>query len=716
VVLNFPGSPPIEIVDHYERVTGKRIIRDANLTGPNIYIVAPEPVPKAEAIRLMEASLLLNGFVFVPAGENTVKILNAVGGKSPRAEGVQLYASASALPGTDSVVSYFMPLSYISTEEALPIIQAHVVINPQYGALVPVPNAQALLITEKVPLIRQVIGLRELIDVPPAKISTEFIELKRANAERVVETINQLIEKRKSSQGRPGAAPNPGNPQAAAAAAAAAAAPDPLLSLTDAQIIADPRTNRIIIMTRPTNVVYLRNLVLEFDRAVTLMDPFEMPLRYLPAAEALPVLADLLAEEDDQKGAAIGGPGQTTQTTQTTQQNRSTRRSSTTTSSSTGGGGAGGAPNLLDAEVQDTAPQSISIGKTTLIADNRANSILVLGPPESRDKVRTILERLDKRPMQVYLSTVIGQLTLGDDIQTGIDVLQRFVSDGTHGVASSLISRLGDGEGSVIPGNLTRSDLFPRLAGLSIYGSIDDVVDILVKGVDGTNRFRILSRPSVYTANNKPATIESGQRVAVPTTTLSDISNGGFGNNTNTAVQSNIQYEDVVLKLEVLPLINSEREVTLQIAQQNDTIVGSQVIAGNTVPTIGTQALTTTVTVPNQSTIVLGGLITESKERTTQGVPLIGRIPILGYFFRETKDAKDRSELIIMIQPTVIETPSEMVEASYEEQTRARVGQQIRRSEFRDNAPPYVADSDDFDEPPPRAQAVRPRPAPFREH
>ena len=181
-------------------------------------------------------------------------------------------------------------------------------------------------------------------------------------------------------------------------------------------------------------------------------------------------------------------------------------------------------------------------------------------------------------------------------------------------------------------------------------------------------------------------------------------------------MQSNIQYEDVVLKLEVLPLINSEREVTLQIAQQNDTIVGTQVIAGNTVPTIGTQALTTTVTVPNQSTIVLGGLITESKERTTQGVPLLGRLPVLGYFFRETKDSKDRSELIIMIQPTVVDAPSELVEASYGEQTRTRVGQQIRRSEFREGGVlPEAFDPEDYNDTR-KALPARPRPTPFRQH
>jgi general secretion pathway protein D len=403
------------------------------------------------------------------------------------------------------------------------------------------------------------------------------------------------------------------------------------------------------------------------------MEPYERPLQYMAAAEALPVLADLLAEEEEDRGAASSitnnQPGQRPGAAQ----NRGTGSQA---GSSVGGIDVTG--SRLEGPMRDTAPQSIIVGKTTLIADNQANSILVIGPPENRDKVRTILDRLDKRPMQVYLATVIGQLTLGDGINFGVDLIQKYVSDGTHGIASIQRTRGAEQPVITIP-DLVDSTEFPLAGGLTVFGQVDEALDIFVHTLEETNRFRVLSRPSIYTANNKQATIISGQQVAVPTSTLSSLDNAS---NDNVAVTSNIQYRDVVLKLDVIPLINANREITLQIDQANNTILGTQVISGNEVPIIGTQSLNTTVTIPNRSTIVLGGLITESNNHATSGTPFLGRVPLLGYFFRQTRKDKDRTELIVLIQPTVVEATSEALDVSFDEQSRTRVGREIRTTDF----------------------------------
>jgi general secretion pathway protein D len=113
--------------------------------------------------------------------------------------------------------------------------------------------------------------------------------------------------------------------------------------------------------------------------------------------------------------------------------------------------------------------------------------------------------------------------------------------------------------------------------------------------VDGNRNFKVLATPSVYAKNASKAIIQSGQKIAVPAQILS---NGAFAG----GVASNsvsVEYRDVLLKLEVIPLINSDDEVTLKIAQINDNIVGTQTISGNTVPTIGTQELVTEVSVKN---------------------------------------------------------------------------------------------------------------------
>ncbi|MFZ4766388.1 MAG: type II secretion system protein GspD, partial [Roseimicrobium sp.] len=137
-----------------------------------------------------------------------------------------------------------------------------------------------------------------------------------------------------------------------------------------------------------------------------------------------------------------------------------------------------------------------------------------------------------------------------------------------------------------------------------------------------------------------------------------------------------IEYKDVVLKLEVIPLINPDGDVTLKIAQINDTVIGNQVVAQNDVPIIGTEQLTTTVTVPTGNTIVIGGLISEQFRTDTEGIPILGRIPGLGRLFREDITTKERKELIIFIQPVVVNEDFAMRQASRNEDLRTKAGEQ----------------------------------------
>jgi type II secretory pathway component GspD/PulD (secretin) len=174
----------------------------------------------------------------------------------------------------------------------------------------------------------------------------------------------------------------------------------------------------------------------------------------------------------------------------------------------------------------------------------------------------------------------------------------------------------------------------------------------------------------VFALNNKKAVITSGQLIPVPV--MSTVFTGNVGNAGN--VQTQIEYRDVVLKLEVVPLINHEGEVTLTIAQVNDTVVGTQRVEPNDIPIIGTEQLVTTVTVPDRNTIVLGGLISEETKRDRQGLPVVSRIPVLGKLFREDVDSKVRRELIIFIQPQVVTSEQQLFQASRREDFRTSVG------------------------------------------
>jgi type II secretory pathway component GspD/PulD (secretin) len=196
-----------------------------------------------------------------------------------------------------------------------------------------------------------------------------------------------------------------------------------------------------------------------------------------------------------------------------------------------------------------------------------------------------------------------------------------------------------------------------------ILGSID----LYINALTSTDRFRVASRPAVFTANNKKATIYNGKKIAVPTSTVTTLGGGGSATATSGSQQSNIQYQDVVLKIEVVPLINSAKEISLQIVQTNDTLAPGQsqnVGGGVAVPDILTQELNTTVIVPDRATILLGGLVTQTDTKSVAGVPFLSTIPLMGNLFKSTTDSGDRQELVVMIQPTIVQNNMELGDAS----------------------------------------------------
>lgn len=192
-----------------------------------------------------------------------------------------------------------------------------------------------------------------------------------------------------------------------------------------------------------------------------------------------------------------------------------------------------------------------------------------------------------------------------------------------------------------------------------------------MRALQTTERFKVLSRPSVYTSNNRKAEIASGQEVPIPGTTQSTVNSGTTNNN---VVSSTVDYKKVELKLAIIPLINSDKEVTLNISQTNNTLGSSSNIGGNLVPAVNTQEFTTSITVPNRQTVVLGGLIVANVRETINGIPWLSNIPLLGLLFKDTAKTNDRHEIIILIEPNVIATREELAAGSLEERNKTLIG------------------------------------------
>src|SRR4029077_12185113 len=198
----------------------------------------------------------------------------------------------------------------------------------------------------------------------------------------------------------------------------------------------------------------------------------------------------------------------------------------------------------LSTQPVNTTPQAVTVGTTKLIADQRANSIIVLGNREVVVKVEKILDQMDVQAPQVALSTVIGQLTLSNNEEFGVDYFakynKRFVGTSRNNqvfnntnpvnipVPNSSASPTTGGSpitGNILdPSNLINfSNIIQNVGnGTNIYVAAGNAFAAIVHLLESTNKFKIISRPTVFTSNNKKAIIASGQEVPVPTSTLTN--------------------------------------------------------------------------------------------------------------------------------------------------------------------------------------------------
>jgi len=238
------------------------------------------------------------------------------------------------------------------------------------------------------------------------------------------------------------------------------------------------------------------------------------------------------------------------------------------------------------------------------------------------------------------------------------------------------------GNGIVDPANLINfSQIIQNVAGgTNIYVAAGNYLATIVHLLESTGRFKTISRPTVFTSNNKKAIIASGTEIPIPVNTLTNATT-----TTNVAaVASSIEYKKVALQLEVVPLINSEKEISLDILQKLDSLGTNTIIGGNVIPNINTRYIRTNVSAANGSTIVLGGLIEEIKNKNYTGIPYLSRIPYVGALFRSTTNSKSRTELIILMRPEVTLTKLDLYRLRQKSEDRMHFGPELDQDDCPD--------------------------------
>jgi general secretion pathway protein D len=712
VVLQYPNSDVADVLHLYETLTGKRLVMD-NFVQGKVTIFISKPVPREEAIKIIEMNLLMNGYSLIPAEGDILKVIGT--GKNPRGAGVPIISDDSDIPSGDHVISFLFKLRYADPIELQQVLGQYLPPST-YTSFLALPKSSSILVTENSSVIRSLVHIIEQVDIPPAEVVSEFIKLERADATKVVEMLKDVFEKGTQTPGQaqpaaPGVRPVRPAPNVPAQVQIEGGDLSSLTALTEDSIVvgkikisADIRTNRIHVITRPINMPFVHKLIAEFDANVEFGKPVTRPLRYISAADVLPVLVQALTEPGTEKGG--GDAGAANPNAQPQQQ----RRPTSTASSSSGGdssssGGSQGFSEELSTQAVDTTPKAVTIGNAKIIADQRANAIIVLGNREVVVKVSKILDEMDVRAPQVALSTVIGELTINNETDVGFD----YFAKGNKRAVGTTSFNPGfppfAGGSSLIPGSsppaftggsvfspggsaLSFTQLATNAAGgANVYLAAGNTLAAVVHLLDTTGRFKVISRPMVFTSNNKKAIIASGTEIPVPVSTLSSLqptTSGSPGIVNNFGTQSSIQFKKVALQLEVVPLINSEKEVTLDILQKLDSVADSTNIDGNLIPNIATRYIKTTVSAENGSTIILGGLITDNKRDSKTGIPLLSKIPLIGGLFRETSKVRNRTELIVLMRPEVALTKLDLFRLRQKSEDRTHFGPELNQDDCPD--------------------------------
>ncbi len=323
--------------------------------------------------------------------------------------------------------------------------------------------------------------------------------------------------------------------------------------------------------------------------------------------------------------------------------------SRTGTGGTTGGfgGGGGGFGGLSGSSA--TAAASLA-GQVNIIADADTNSILVRTKDTNYDMIKPILDELDRPAGQVLIKVLIAEVehTNTQDLGTEWSVLNLSAAGNGERIATGFALPTFDANG--VP---TANGLLAKITG----GDVNATIHIL----QSVGKVDVLSRPYILASDNQLAEIVVGQEVPFVTNTQTT----DTGNIINT-----VQYADVGLIVDVVPHINSEGLVIMDVAPEIDSQVngGSVTItAGVTAPIFDTRRAQSHVAVKDGQTVVIGGLMEDRIDSNIDKVPILGDLPYIGEAFRHTNETKTKTELLIFLTPHVALQPGQLKDMSESE-------------------------------------------------
>ncbi len=292
--------------------------------------------------------------------------------------------------------------------------------------------------------------------------------------------------------------------------------------------------------------------------------------------------------------------------------------------------GSSGSQNFgRDAEGKIVNVRDLS-GQITVIPDTNTNSLIVVTLPENAALVKQILDQLDKIPEQVMIETIIVEASLSSSDKMGIE--WKFTEPNLAG------DRGNTGTGSTDFGLKSAANSLQGFKYTMSGGKLESFLNM----IKTDTKFQVLSTPRIFTANNSQAEINISQSIPYVLSQRED---------TNGNITYNYAFEDVGIVLTVTPRITADGFVTMDITQTANDLQG---YTDFNAPIVNQRQATTTVSVKDTETIILGGIIRNTVNSTTKKIPLLGDIPLLGNLFKSTSREKAKTELMVFLTPRVV--------------------------------------------------------------
>lgn len=570
-----------------------RTLIRGQLPGAKITLKTQTALTKTEVIQAIQAVLALNGVSVVNVGDKFVK----VGG----VEQVNTFGApfsendATNLPELGSYVTHIVQLKYVKPTEMVPLIQPFAKLA---NSILPIDSNGILVLRDNAENVKRMLEMIDRIDVSvPAEYTSEVIPIRYAEASDIASALNSL-----------------GGNGGSTVSFGGSSSSTPINGLRGGST----GTSGFGTSGGFGGSTYPSGSTLGNNSSLSGARPFGTT-------------------------TATGATGTPTGGTTFQQRLQSIINRAS-------GGSSGGADK----------DQIQVFGQAKIIADQRSNSLLVFASRQDIERIKQVISQLDVLLAQVLIESIIMDVDIGHTFDFGVNAAQQpkaVNSDVTTAGAMnnggpfySFLRGLSTNSAASGTNSLVSSFVGSLPGGFSYFGNIGQTWDLALTAAQSDNNASIIQRPRIQTSQAKPAQFFVGQTVPYVNNTYNNVYSGGYGG-------SSYSQLSVGVELDVTPFINPDGLVVMDIQQEIDEISGYTLIDNNKVPNTIKRTLSTEIAVRNRDTVILGGFVRSDKSHGRSGVPFLMDIPLLGKLFTSSSDSKDRTELIVLMRPTVLKTP-----------------------------------------------------------